>query len=170
MPCYKAKIAATSKVYSESNKERLKAVSDEYRTLNRERLLISNRAYYHQNRATLLAKVKAHAAKNKKAKALYDAQYRILNKSRRNANESKRRATMLCATPTWASELKILEFYETAAGLRMLLGAFYSVDHIVPLQSALVCGLHCEHNLQVVTREENSCKGNRFWPDMWEQE
>lgn len=40
------------------------------------------------------------------------------------------------------------------------------VDHIVPIKSDIVCGLHCIDNFQLMTREDNARKGNRFWPDM----
>jgi hypothetical protein len=40
------------------------------------------------------------------------------------------------------------------------------VDHIIPLKSDFVCGLHCHTNLRVITAEENKAKNNRYWPDM----
>ena len=42
----------------------------------------------------------------------------------------------------------------------------WEVDHIVPLQSPIVCGLHVEHNLQVIPASKNRSKHNRHWPDM----
>ena len=39
-----------------------------------------------------------------------------------------------------------------------------SVDHIIPLNSKVVCGLHIETNLRIIDLEENKSKGNRFKP------
>jgi hypothetical protein len=44
------------------------------------------------------------------------------------------------------------------------------VDHIVPLVHPRVCGLHCEHNLAVITETENLAKSNHYWPDMWNEQ
>jgi hypothetical protein len=46
-------------------------------------------------------------------------------------------------------------------------GVVYTVDHLVPLTSPLVCGLHVHCNLAVVAHLENSRKGNSIWPGMW---
>lgn len=83
------------------------------------------------------------------------------------AKSRARFAAKLLATPAWAdTELIELIYVETAAlnadGRRGKL----HVDHIVPLRSKKVCGLHVAHNLQALPAVENYRKSNRFWPDM----
>lgn len=83
-----------------------------------------------------------------------------LNRDKLNARDAARKAAELRATPPWADQETIRDFYLEAAyqGLE--------VDHTVPLKSDLVCGLHCESNMQLLSKSENSSKQNRFWPDM----
>jgi len=82
------------------------------------------------------------------------------------AKSNKRRSARLNATPAWANLGKIIEVYQISALLTKTLSIKHHVDHIVPLQSKIVCGLHCEANLQVLPAIENIKKHNRTWPDM----
>lgn len=70
------------------------------------------------------------------------------------------------AIPRWASLKAIRSIYRESARRSKTEGVSYHVDHIVPLRHRLVCGLHCEANLQVLTAIENLSKRNSYWPDM----
>lgn len=82
------------------------------------------------------------------------------------ARVARRKAEMLLATPKWADVEKIMSVYAEAARLTRETGIVHHVDHIVPMKSKIVCGLHWEENLRVLTRSENCSKNNRYWPDM----
>lgn len=94
------------------------------------------------------------------------AAYRKANATRIAAENAMRKAMRMRATAAWADPEKIHAFYEQARQLSESTGIPHHVDHIVPLKSQRVCGLHCEANLRVVTGSENLSKHNRLWPDM----
>ena len=96
----------------------------------------------------------------------YQKEYTKLNPDKNAAHVSKRRAQEIRATPKWADQEAILAFYKQAADLTKSTGEKYEVDHIVPLRSKLVCGLHCEQNMAVLKKIDNVSKGNRHWPNM----
>ena len=106
------------------------------------------------------------AAKNPESTRASKAKYRKLNPDKINASTAKRHATKLQSIPAWSDPAKIEEFYYTAKMLGMHTGDPYHVDHIVPLRSPIVCGLHWEGNLQIMEGVDNLRKGNRHWPDM----
>lgn len=81
------------------------------------------------------------------------------------AKAAQRRARKMQATPAWADGDAILAFYAESNRLSIETGTVHHVDHIVPLTSKTVCGLHCEFNLQVLPGVENLRKHNRHWPD-----
>lgn len=100
-------------------------------------------------------------AKRKKPLSHHRADWQFRNK--------RRRAVRLRAHRPFDSELFDLiekEAYDLSRLRSEQLGVRFEVDHIIPLQSRLVCGLHNEFNLRVITAKENNAKGNRYWPDM----
>lgn len=79
---------------------------------------------------------------------------------------AQRRAAHIRAMVKWADQQKIDAIYALAQNLSKATGMTHHVDHIVPLISKRVCGLHNEFNLQVLPGPDNLKKGNRSWPDM----
>lgn len=79
---------------------------------------------------------------------------------------ARRKRMMAKATPRWADIDKMRAVYRMARQMTVLTGVPHHVDHIVPVNSKLVCGLHCEGNLQVLMAVDNLSKSNRTWPDM----
>lgn len=123
-----------------------------------------------------VAKRAAHYAAYRQAWAEANPQrVRARIKRYRNANPDKGRAqnarycaSRINATPAWADPVLILAFYKQADALNKQHGkGAHHVDHIVPLRSRWVCGLHTHHNLEVLSCADNCRKGNRKWPDMF---
>ena len=59
------------------------------------------------------------------------------------------------ACPKWVNLEKIKQIY-----LNCPKG--FQVDHIIPLNNSIVCGLHVEYNLQYLPALENQKKSNKF--------
>ena len=128
-----------------------------------------SKKYYRANTEKAKAKSKAWVKANpEKAKAIYKT-YResnpekvkeIKKRSRQKNPETsraicaKRRAAKLNATPAWADLKKITQIYKDCP-------PGYHIDHVFPLQSPIMCGLHVENNLQYLPAKENISKGNR---------
>lgn len=160
-----------------------------YRVKNREKLLAYFSAYGKANRSKCTAKEKAWREKNAEHSKAHAAAYgqrwysanrerlapiRKLAQKRYAATKphviaeyaANRRARKRLATPGWANLVAIREWYSAAKICERDTGHVWHVDHIVPLTSLIVCGLHCEQNLQLLPGRLNSSKDNRFWPDM----
>jgi hypothetical protein len=103
--------------------------------------------------------------KNPEAAVAAKAKWASENKHIQMEIVRRRQASKLRATPSWADRRAMQSFYMLARRLSAS-GVPHDVDHIVPLQHKLVCGLHCPANLQVIPRRQNRAKHNRYWPDM----
>ena len=136
--------------WAKENRERLNAKAAQWRATNPEKQREISRKHHN---------------KNKDARAKYNAAWGRVNKDKRRATAAKRKAAKLQATPAWADLKAISKIYKEALKKQATTGRRMHVDHIVPLQSDLVCGLHCEANLRIIPGEENEAKKNYWWPN-----
>jgi hypothetical protein len=73
---------------------------------------------------------------------------------------AERRLKIKQQTPDWPTRKNIPLVYLASKRLNL------EVDHVVPINSKFVCGLHVWENLQLLSRSENARKLNVLWPDM----
>lgn len=131
----------------------------EWRKNNRDELLKKRREQYAANPLKFRRFRTDYYARNTELEKSRQALARSKNMVFYNKLNRVRLAKIKRATPLWADQLKIDSIYFNRK-------KGFHVDHIVPITSNLVCGLHNEFNLQYLSMSDNIKKGNRYWPDM----
>lgn len=179
--CKKCRLAICAE-YRKQNQEKIKRMLRRWYVRNRDHVLARCRKYnaktyvkkrerirqsarYAANRDAIQASRSLYYERNPKARAAfleYQRQYYEGNRSRFMERSAKRRASKKQAFPKWADRKKIEGFYLLAEKKTRETGIRHVVDHIFPLQSKTVCGLHVEFNLQVLTEKENLRKFNKL--------
>ena len=123
----------------------------------------AKRQYYKRNRELVIARAAARpAAEKRAAKKVWKDQNALWVL----ANNKNRRRKHRQATPPWltrAQKTQMRELYKIAMTMTKITGVQYVVDHIDPLRSEVLCGLHVPWNLQVITQAENLAKSNKGW-------
>lgn len=123
------------------------------------------RDHYWRDADKSRARVRQYRRKNKDVVSERNREWRVRNPHRNAAKAAAYEARKKRAMPQWADRSAIDSVYRVCAELNAA-GGDFQVDHIVPLCSERVCGLHVAWNLQVVERSINQSKSNRYWPDM----
>jgi len=181
-PILRENTAKKQKTYSDNNRDKVRKSNNKAYLKHLEIRLANAKDYYDVNRESILAYNKA----NREAISAAGANYRLVNRSKIAAtnkvwrknnkhklaqNQMKRVAAEKQACPLWAEDewdkFLVEETYHLSKIRTAVIGIKHNVDHIVPLTSDKVCGLHCASNLRVMERLANISKGNRHWPDMW---
>jgi hypothetical protein len=127
----------------------------------------AGKRYYQKNREAIIARAAARPANEVRQ---YKNKHKQNNPEYYKALTSVRKRRHRAATPKWvgADEKKaIRQLYLEAQRLTKLTGERYVVDHVYPLISDEVCGLHTLKNLRIMTQAENLVKSNKM-PDLKE--
>jgi hypothetical protein len=170
---HKDEISKNRKQYYQANKEDIKAQARGYSVENKAKILAAHQRYYQKNIDAITEYKRQWYIENyrsnteyKEQRKIYVQNYALSNRSRLRTKDALHRANKLRATPKWANKELVLNIYKLAEEQERMTGIKQHVDHIVPLNSKYVCGLHCEANLQILSAQENQVKSNRYWPDM----
>ena len=118
--------------------------------------------WYQENRETVIATASTRPAHVLRG---YRNAWKENNKTQVLADNKVRRRKHREATPPWLTrkqKSEIRQLYQIAITMTQTTGEQYVVDHIVPLRSHEVCGLHVPWNLRVITQEENLKKSNKL--------
>ncbi|MDE2057144.1 MAG: hypothetical protein KGI88_07970 [Betaproteobacteria bacterium] len=121
----------------------------------------AGRRYYERNKEQVKARAIARPHAEKK---LHKSKYKKANLELYKALTSLRKRRHREATPPWLTKEDkdaIKKLYRVAMELTKITGVHYVVDHIRPLHSEVVCGMHVPWNLEVITQEENLRKSNK---------
>ena len=78
------------------------------------------------------------------------------------ARIAKYRVAREQACPPWVDHAEIAKVYAEAVRLTQETGIPHEVDHVIPLQHRLVCGLHVPWNLRAIPATENQRKSNKL--------
>ena len=147
--CRKKKIRA----YDKKNRDKKRLYNSQYKEKNRLKLQEAARKYHKDNRDRILA---------------YQRHWRKVNPDKVAEARFSRRDNFQKARPEWLTpemEKRVEEVYNLARDCRITTGEEYEVDHIIPIKAKGICGLHVPWNLQVLPKDVNRAKSNRYDPD-----
>lgn len=117
-------------------------------------------AYREKNHEQSLVKVRKWRAGNHKRIREYNREYHSNNPHVFRAIAAARRARKLQAQPGWSELAEIKRLFASRP-------EGFHIDHGIPLQHPLVCGLHVPCNLEAIPNAQNLAKSNHFDPDEW---
>lgn len=135
---------SNTRAWESANQEKVSAYRIEYYAINREKKLAASREWHIKN-----------AKKVSERKRAWNQSY----PEKAREISARRHARKINAMPKWLTKVELANIkiiYAQAVHARM------TVDHIVPLQGRLVCGLHVPWNLQLLPFLDNVRKSNRF--------
>lgn len=158
--------AASSRASAAKNKEAKAAYWADYYRRNAERIKANARERRNADTAAAKAASLAWYRANKERALQNHLVWARNNRAIVSAHNANRRVREARATPAWANSFFIEEAYALAKLRESVTGGRWHVDHIVPLKSDRVCGLHTDSNLRVIPAAENIRKRNLWWPDM----
>lgn len=161
----KDKIKAQKKEYTANSKDRRKAYLQSYNEKHKNKIKLSKSRYYLENKQRFSEARKEWKRRNPDKVRFANQAYTKRNKDAVNSSTAKRRARKKNATPSWLTDQdysNIRAVYTMADRLSSCLGVKHHVDHIIPLDGKVVCGLHVPWNLRAIPAAINLKKADKI--------
>ena len=150
--------------YKTNNSYKIFTYNYKYRHIHRDEINNNSRLHYNINKNEILAKHKEYRKNNKDKCVKISSSYYQRHKEDWYIKKATRRALEVNATVSYSDKDAIKRIYRTAHILSKMLGSPMEVDHIIPLKNKLVCGLHHQNNLRIISMKWNRRKSNKFNP------
>lgn len=144
--------------YRVKNAEKIRETSRRIKHRNAEKIKVQKKAWRQLNIEKVVAREAEYRSENAVRISAVVSRYKAAHRPQMTALTAARRGRIMKATPLWANFDEIKNIYRKAAAAKM------DVDHIIPLKNSIVCGLHVQDNLQLLTKRENCRKKNKFNP------
>jgi hypothetical protein len=157
-----SKKRASKLAHDLANHAAKRAYGAAYYAANRDKWLNSVTGWRFSERAKAYDAEYETKPENREAAKLRGKLWRQSNRPRLVLKTLARKAKVAQATPLWANQGAIRAIYEEAERKTLETGVKHEVDHYFPLVSPVVCGLHVEFNLRVITAVENRRKANKM--------
>lgn len=152
--------------YRAANPDRVKEIQARSRSKNPDRIAMTKAKYRAKNPEKVKEARKLAYEKNRGRELAKAKEWKKRNPHVNREIMATRTAKKKMATPVWFDKKAVRELHAEAVRLESITGIAFHVDHIVPIKSDLVCGLHWHGNMQLLPASANQSKSNRYWPDM----
>lgn len=185
----KEKVRSLRIAYYKNNKEKIKAknyawakANPEARRKSKEKYIAKHAAlnkvcwiaaqairsskHYASNRSIMIKRASEWNVSHPGKRSITRRKYYESNTAKIALLQKRRCTRRDRATPKWNNPFFMNEAYALARLRTKMLGFKWDVDHIVPIMSDKVCGLHAHTNIRVIPHTENGRKSNLCWPHM----
>jgi 5-methylcytosine-specific restriction endonuclease McrA len=146
----------------EANPQAFYARVKVYRDRNKENISKLKKRHYLKRKSHILAKQKRYQDANREKYLEYQRLIYKNNRSEYIARARARQSKLGLATLSSVFKDKCNEIYKQCSIQSKVDGIEYQVDHIIPLNHPDICGLHVPWNLQILSKEYNKRKKNKF--------
>jgi len=158
------KVLATRARYRADNPDKVRDKDARWRSENLGKHREAQARYRSENTEKVVESQRKYRVENSEKFRETTARWRAENSDKIAQNSVLRRTRIQQACVPWADQEAIAEFYKLRDKLTEKTGIPHHVDHVIPLKSQFVCGLHVHNNLRVIPAVENRKKHNRFVP------